>query len=278
VLLMVAGLAAGGIGAVAVFGRPMRPAWAVPALPMLPVPGRAPAPAAAPVTSDAPSSPARAALRAAAAGEPASRGSGRPTPRTADPQALRTADPRRVDPPARPTTGGQGDHGEAPVFALGDGRPLTVQALEPLTREGWIVLRDLPASWGVRGIVVIGPGGLFLIDSRALEGEITVNGDHVTAVRSDGQRYRRDVGGRVRANADALFRDLRSRGRLIQPVLPLVALWGEFPAGVADTGDVTFVAGPALVDHLRARPARLTPDRIAEVAISLHRTAHRLAA
>lgn len=190
-----------------------------------------------------------------------------PMPMPSRAPAAPVATPRAAAPASKPV----------PTVTCGDARPLTTAALEALTREGWIVLRDLPGSWGVREHVVIGPAGLFLLDSRALDGEISVDGDHVAALR-DGQRYRRDVGGRVRANAVALFRDLRHRGGVIEPVSSIVVLWGDFPATRTDGTRVTFVAGAALADHLRSRPVRLSADQVAGLAVALQRTAATLAA
>lgn len=247
VVLFLAGLLVGSVMTVAVVGRPVRERWAAAALPMLPVPSRAPAPPVAVPRAVAPApvpAPAPAPVPAAA------------------PASVPTAAPAPV---------------RGPAVTRGDARPLTTAALEALTGEGWIVLRDLPGAWGVREHVVIGPAGLFLLDSRALDGEITVDGDHVTALR-DGERYRRDVGGRVRANAVALFRDLRHRGGVIEPVSSIVVLWGDFPATRTDGTRVTFVSGAALADHLRSRPVRLAADQVASLAAALQRTAATLAA
>jgi len=248
-LLVIGGMVAGSALTLAL-RWPAPSVAAVPALPMLSLPPRSSSPPKAAVPIDAPA-PAPVAAPVALPD----------LPRAAVPAAVTPAAPET----RRATT-------------AADARPQTTTALDPLTRSGWIVLRDLPAAWGIGEHVVIGPAGLFLLDSRALDGEITVDGDHVTAVRADGERYRRDIGGRVRGNAITLFRDLRHRGGVIEPVNSIVVLWGDFPATRTDGARVTFIAGDALADHLRSRPVRLSPDQIASLAVALRRTAARLAA
>lgn len=154
-----------------------------------------------------------------------------------------------------------------------DARPRTDAALRALGAEGWIVLRDLPGPWGVREHVLVGAAGVFLLDSRALAGTVEVDGDHVVARDGSGRVYRRDVGGRLRTAATALFRELRHRGGVIEPVHAIAVVWGDLAAPTIDGDRVTYVSGDHLADHLRSRPRRLTEAQVAALAHALRTTA-----
>jgi hypothetical protein len=60
----------------------------------------------------------------------------------------------------------------------GWGEERTEKALRPLEREGWQVHHDLAATYGDGNLdhVVIGPGGVFLLDSKWWRWEVTVDG------------------------------------------------------------------------------------------------------
>ena len=51
-----------------------------------------------------------------------------------------------------------------------------IRGLEP---KGWIVLRDLKRTGYNVDHVAIGPGGVFVIDSKNLDGRVTCSGDEL---------------------------------------------------------------------------------------------------
>ena len=48
----------------------------------------------------------------------------------------------------------------------------TAKALRGLEDEGWIVMHDLPAGRGNIDHILVGPGGVFLLDSKRLDGSV----------------------------------------------------------------------------------------------------------
>jgi Nuclease-related domain len=67
------------------------------------------------------------------------------------------------------------------IGALGEKH--TARVLEPLRTEGWTLVHDL--SDGKRNLdhIAVGPGGVFVLDSKHLGGEATVREDGVLEVR-----------------------------------------------------------------------------------------------
>lgn len=83
----------------------------------------------------------------------------------------------------------------------------TAKALRGLTRRGWIVMHDLPGTYGNRDHVAIAPSGkIFLLDTKAPGGRITVEAG-VLSVRwfedpDDG--YEKDLTAKMRGAAAGL--------------------------------------------------------------------------
>ncbi|WP_338325265.1 nuclease-related domain-containing protein [Pedococcus bigeumensis] len=63
------------------------------------------------------------------------------------------------------------------------GERATANALRALEREGWVVLHDLPAGRGNVDHIAIGPGGVFLLDSKRLGGSASVDDGILTVER-----------------------------------------------------------------------------------------------
>ena len=57
------------------------------------------------------------------------------------------------------------------------GEQWTGRTLRGLESQGWRVFHDLAASHGNIDHVVVGPGGVFLLDSKRWRGSVTVEGD-----------------------------------------------------------------------------------------------------
>jgi len=62
-----------------------------------------------------------------------------------------------------------------------DGERKTARALRPLERDGWNVVHDVVGERGNRDHIAVGPGGTFLIDSKAPSGLISIEGDFMLA-------------------------------------------------------------------------------------------------
>jgi hypothetical protein len=143
------------------------------------------------------------------------------------------------------------------------GERRTARLLSPLERHGWAVLHDLavPGSRANLDHLVIGPGGVFMIDSKQYRGRLQL-----------------DPSGRLWHGRYPLAPTLRAlsleadRAALALPdpgvaVVPIVAVHGaRVPWGKVVVEGVPVVPARRLPSMLRQLPAVLGPERVAAVA------------
>jgi Nuclease-related domain len=143
------------------------------------------------------------------------------------------------------------------------GERRTARLLDPLARHGWAVLHDLaiPGSQANLDHVVIGPGGVFVIDSKHYRGRLQLD----PSGRLWHGRY--PLAPTLRAvdfEADQAARVLPDPG---VAVVPIVAIHGtQVPWGKVVTDGVPVVAARRLPSMLGALPAVLGPERVAALA------------
>jgi hypothetical protein len=143
------------------------------------------------------------------------------------------------------------------------GERRTARLLEPLERHGWVVLHDLsvPGSRANLDHLVIGPGGVFVIDSKQYRGGLQL-----------------DSSGRLWHGGYPLAPTLRAvsfeadRAAQVVPdpgvaVVPIVAVHGvQVPWGKVVNDGVPVVSARRLPSLLRELPPVLGPERIAALA------------
>jgi hypothetical protein len=143
------------------------------------------------------------------------------------------------------------------------GERRTARLLGQLEQQGWVVLHDLavPGSPANLDHLVIGPGGVFVIDSKQYRGRLQL-----------------DPTGRLRHGRSPLAPALRAVGFeadqaaqvLPDPgvaVVPIVAVHGaQVPWGKVVVEGVPVVAARRLPRLLRQLPAVLGPERVAGLA------------
>jgi hypothetical protein len=138
----------------------------------------------------------------------------------------------------------------------------TARLLGPLERHGWAVLHDLavPGSRANIDHLAIGPGGVFVIDSKQYRGRLLLD--------SSGRLWhgRYPLAPAVRAvgfEADQAARVLTDP----QVVLPIVAVHGaQVPWGKVVMDGVPVVPASRLPSMLRQLPTVLGPERVAGLA------------
>jgi len=142
------------------------------------------------------------------------------------------------------------------------GERRTARLLGPLERHGWAVLHDLavPGSRANLDHLVIGPGGVFVVDSKQYRGRLQLD----PSGRLWHGRYPLTPALRaVEFEADQAARVLADR----QVVVPIVAVHGaQVPWGKAVVDGVPVVPARRLPSMLRALPAVLGPERVAALA------------
>lgn len=136
--------------------------------------------------------------------------------------------------------------------------------------ESWVVLHDVRAGRGGNiDHLVIGPGGVFVFDSKRWSGTVEVRGDEVRIVQWEGGPSKPWTGA---AHVASLARETHdrvlARTRINQWVHPVVVIWGEFPQGSAD-GRCRFVAGEQLVQWLTEQPPQIADHRISKIATAV---------
>jgi hypothetical protein len=143
------------------------------------------------------------------------------------------------------------------------GEQRTARLLAGLERQGWVVLHDLavPGSRANLDHLVIGPGGVFVIDSKQYRGRLQLD----ASGRLWHGRY--PLAPTLRAvsfEADQASRVLPDPGVV---VVPVVAVHGaQVPWGKVVMQGVPVVAARRLPSMLRQLPAVLGPERVAALA------------
>jgi hypothetical protein len=140
--------------------------------------------------------------------------------------------------------------------------------LEPLVQQGWGVSHDLcvPGSKANIDHVVIGPPGVFVIDTKHYRGRLRHSHD---GLLWHGRTFLAPTLSAARWEADKL------QARIGAPdiaVVPIVAVLGAMvPYGQVTSMDVTVIPARRLPGLLRSLPPTLTPERAREVAAQINR-------
>jgi hypothetical protein len=115
--------------------------------------------------------------------------------------------------------------------------------------------------------VAIGPGGVFLLDSKRWRGSVTVEGDSAVVRRlEDPDLYWRFTSpARIKGLAVKVSQAIRAGTRATVWVTPVIVVWGEF-AQVVGGDTCKFVHGDALTRWLRDQPAQIAPGRVEQIA------------
>jgi hypothetical protein len=143
------------------------------------------------------------------------------------------------------------------------GERRTARLLAPLERRGWAVLHDLAIPGSAANIdhLVIGPGGVLVIDSKQYRGRLQLDpygmlwhGRHLLVSPLRKVRWEADQADEVLAIAEV-------------QVAAMVAIHGaSVPWGRVDADGVTVIPAHRVPDLLRALPPILGPERVAWLA------------
>jgi hypothetical protein len=143
-----------------------------------------------------------------------------------------------------------------------EGERRTARLLDPLERHGWAVLHDLavPGSRANIDHLVIGPGGVFVIDSKHYRGRLQLDGSgqlwhgrYPLAPALHAVSFEADQAAQVLTDSDV--------------VVPIMAVHGtQISQGKVVMDGVPVVAARRLPSMLRQLPAVLGPERVAVLA------------
>ena len=132
-----------------------------------------------------------------------------------------------------------------------DGERATAKQLRKLRRRGWCDRHDLADEYGNLDQLIVGPDGVFLLDSKNLWGTFAVSCGVLSCSHPDGPRSDYSM--------PRLPRSLCAASRSVDSVLknslgwivdmrPVVVLWANFPAGEAVVDGVAIVRGDLLTE------------------------------
>ncbi len=140
--------------------------------------------------------------------------------------------------------------------------------LDPLAKQGWGVEHDLPVRGATGNLnhVVIGPPGIFAIDTRHYLGRLRLSHD---GLLWHGRTFLLPTLSATRSKADRLQDRLGAPDIWVSPIVAV--LGGIVPGGLVTTMGVTVVPARRLPGLLRSLPPTLTPERAREVAAQMNR-------
>ena len=166
-----------------------------------------------------------------------------------------------------------GGHISAFRWWLGaEGERETGKQIEKLGPE-WHCEHDLEHGRGNWDHVLVGPSGVFLLDSKLLHGTVAAGGD---ALRSGRMVF---SGARFRSSAKRVKHELEARLGFRAPwVQAVVVIWGDFPQTLHDERDVIYVQGEHLVSWLSDLPAKANAPQRAAYSKDLQEVRYALAA
>ncbi|MEV7779006.1 nuclease-related domain-containing protein [Kitasatospora sp. NPDC088351] len=159
--------------------------------------------------------------------------------------------------------------GDASTLRGLEGEQIVGARLDSLRAAGWKVLHGIPLPSGSDiDHVVIGPPGVFTVNSKHHAGATVWVGDKVVRVNRNGFPYLEN----------SEFEAARTAALLGEwcgfdvPVHPVIAVVGARRITNGAASAVTVIDGERIASVLPARPAALTPDRVERIfAVARHR-------
>jgi hypothetical protein len=145
-----------------------------------------------------------------------------------------------------------------------EGERATEKALRALG-AGWHVHHDIQGRFGNLDHIVVGPGGVFLLETKNLSGRAEVEGGvlHVRFPESPIDDYSCPQLARAIFGAAAGLRE-RLKGELgwIVDVYPIVVLVGPYPQRCTELGRLAYVGARELAGWLGEQPRRVAPHDV----------------
>lgn len=148
--------------------------------------------------------------------------------------------------------------------AVADAELSTESVLQSLDDGAWVSARSASFEH-----LVVGPSGAFLLETKRIEGETMLREGVLSVFRDGAWRGDDALGARMRASARDARRLLGAAN--INWVAPVVVLWCEFPAQLAEHGGVTYVHGSRLADWLEWQPASVSTQSVENARSCLRR-------
>lgn len=150
-----------------------------------------------------------------------------------------------------------------------EGERRTEKQLRSFEKQGWTVAHDLDGRFGNLDHLVVGPPGVFLLDSKYWSGEVSVVDGTATVTPRDNPDaawsatgLARRMRGMSRGNKEAL-EGLTGVRTWVQAV---VVVWAPFSQRAVVSEGVAYVAGDHLAEWLLSLPTRLDSQATARLS------------
>ncbi len=144
-----------------------------------------------------------------------------------------------------------------------EGEERTADSLDPLATEGYVIFHDrkIPMSRANIDHLVIGPTGVFVVETKNVAGDLRVRGDEV---RIGGRRVALvdEVRGEVEAAWNAVAPVLAPKGLNVVPIV--CAHRADLPFFRRSVADIRIVSGRGLTRYIRDQPPVLSADEVQE--------------
>jgi Nuclease-related domain len=153
-----------------------------------------------------------------------------------------------------------------------EGERKAEKALSPLERDGWHVVHDIQNGRGNYDHVAVGPSGVYLFESKNLQGIVSVQGGvpHLTRRHDPEQALAFDrVRPRALAGAARLKSEIEQRTGHRVWVQAVVVFWSEFPQGLIEGDRCVFIDGSRLCIWLQSQPTRLSRPEMEKISAGI---------
>lgn len=151
-----------------------------------------------------------------------------------------------------------------------DGEKSTARTLRPLLRRGWELFNDINTGNGNIDHVLVGPAGIFMLESKRLAGQVRVEAGKLT-VRwhedPDDGYENESIARRARGAAFDLHTRIDTTGSR-HWVQAVVVLWADFEQRSIEHDHVAWVRGDQLANVLARRPIKYSGDELRELISS----------
>lgn len=136
----------------------------------------------------------------------------------------------------------------------------TAKTLRSLVRSEWHSFHDREGARGNLDHIVVGPGGVFLLDTKSISGSVTLESAGLTVRYADAPRNHftySALGRQMTSAAVRLKERIEADVRIRTYVQAVVVVWGHFPECWCKQDDVVYGAGERLTEWLTGLPAKL---------------------
>lgn len=153
-----------------------------------------------------------------------------------------------------------------------EGERKAAKALRPLERDGWHVIHDIQNGRGNYDHVAVGPSGVYLLESKNLQGVVSVQGGVPLLTRrhdpEQAAAFDR-VRPRALASAARLKSEIEQRTGHRIWVQAVVVFWSEFPQSLIEDDRCVFIDGSRLCSWLRNQPTRLSRAEVEKISVGI---------